>query len=492
MSVNNMSQTKQVDSASHYPMDAIARIKQIVGDDGWLSSPDDAAPYLSEQRGLYFGKTYLVVRPRSTEEISEVIAECAKAGIAVIPQGGNTGLCGGAVPPENGRNIVLSLSRMRNVRSIDSENFTVVVDAGCVLADIQQVADQHDRFFPLSLGAEGSCQIGGNLSTNAGGMQVLRYGNMRELTLGLEVVLADGRILDLLRGLRKDNTGYDLKHLFIGAEGTLGIITGATLRLYPKPVSVATAYVSLNSLDSVIALLNLARKESGDQMTVFEFMPRFGVDIAVRNIPDVRDPLPGEIQWYVLMELSSSVNDGHLDSVLESLLGVALESGVVVDAVIATSETQRASMWRIREAIVQAQKFEGASIKFDVSVPVSSIPIFVAQAIASCLEAMPSVRPLAFGHCGDGNVHFNLAAPINDDGSFADWTSIFNTIIFDLVTAHNGSISAEHGIGKSKRDALGIYKSFTEIDVMRRIKIALDPLNLMNPDKVIPELPINH
>jgi D-lactate dehydrogenase (cytochrome) len=468
--------------------EALARIKAVVGPAGWLSVPADVAPYLIEQRGLYRGQTSLVVRPASTREVSEVVAICNEANITIVPQGGNTGLCGAAVPPENGSNVVLSLSRMRQVRSVDPDNFTITVDAGCVLAEIQQAADAHDRLFPLSLGAEGSCQIGGNLSTNAGGIQVLRYGNTRELTLGLEVVLADGRVLDGLRALRKDNTGYDLKQLFIGAEGTLGIITGATLRLFPKPVAAATAYVSLPSIDAVIQLLSLSRKHTADLLTAFEFMPRFGVDIATRHVAGVRDPLPREDDWYVLMEVSTSADDGHLDAMLESLLAAALEAGLITDAAIAASDVQRRAMWRIREALVEAQKFEGTSIKYDVSVPVTSIPAFVASASAACRALVPGARPLAFGHCGDGNVHFNLAAPVDDDGSFATWSPAFDSVVFDLVQSYKGSISAEHGIGKTKREALRTYKSVTELDVMRRIKAALDPKMLMNPDKVIPAL----
>ncbi len=466
--------------------ETLEQIKDVVGPGGWLSDERDIAPYLSEQRGLYHGSTRLVVRPANTREVSAVLALCSRARLAVIPQGGNTGLCGAGVPPADGQNIVLSLSRMRAIRSIDPGNFTIIVDAGCILADVQRAAAEHDRLFPLSLGAEGSCQIGGNLSTNAGGIQVLRYGNMRELTLGLEIVLADGRVLDCLRTLRKDNTGYDLKQLFIGAEGTLGIITGAALRLFPKPVATVTAYVSVPTLGSIISLLSLSREKTGDQLTAFEFMPRFGVDIAVRHVHDVHDPLPGTADWYVLMELSSSVNDGHLEAMLESLLAAALEAGLIADAAIAANEKQRAAMWRVREALVEAQKFEGASIKFDVSVPVTSIPEFVEEAARACLAIVPSARPLAFGHCGDGNVHFNLAAPVGDDGGFVDWTPALNTAVFDMVGKYRGSISAEHGIGLTKREALGTYKSGTELDIMRAVKAALDPLNILNPDKVIP------
>lgn len=464
---------------------ALERIKAIVGPAGWLDEPQDVEPHLREQRGLYVGATSLVVRPDNTRQVSQVVALCAEAGIIVVPQGGNTGLCGGAVPSAEGTNIVLSLSRMRRIRALDADNFTITVDAGCVLADVQRAADGANRLFPLSLGAEGSCQIGGNLSTNAGGIQVLRYGNMRELALGVEVVLPDGRVLEGLRSLRKDNTGYDLKHLFIGAEGTLGIITAATLRLFPKPVATATAYVSLQSTEDVISLLSLARSHTADQLTAFEFMPRFGVDIATRHIEGVRDPLPGAAPWYVLMEVSTSSGDCDLDGMLESLLGAAIERHLVIDAAVAKTQQQRIDMWRVREALVEAQKFEGASIKYDISVPVTSIPGFVRDAMAACRAVLPQVRPLAFGHCGDGNVHFNLAAPVGDEGTFAPMSAIFDKIVFDLVSANSGSISAEHGIGLTKRDALAFYKSTTELDLMRRIKCALDPQMLMNPDKVL-------
>ena len=468
---------------------ALGRIKSIVGAGGWLEAPEDVRPHLAEQRGLYRGRTLLVVRPASVEEVSQVVATCADAGIAIVPQGGNTGLCGAAVPPEDRPNVVLWLGRMRRIRSIDPGNFAITVEAGCILAEIQAQADAHDRLFPLSLGAEGSCQIGGNLSTNAGGMQVLRYGNARELTLGLEVVLPDGRVLDCLRGLRKDNTGYDLKQLFIGAEGTLGIVTAATLRLFPKPTTRATAYAAVPTLEAVVGLLALARARSGDQLTVFEFLPRFGVDIAVRHVADVRDPLPGGSPWYVLMELTSAAPDSRLDETVASLLELALERGLVTDAAVAASEQHRAAMWRVREGLVEAQRHEGGSVKFDVSVPVTSIPAFVAQAIDACLQVEPGARPLAFGHCGDGNVHFNLTAPVGDRGEFMALAPRFDDAVFGLVAAHGGSISAEHGIGLSKRAALARYKSATELDVMRRLKAALDPEGLLNPGKVLPGSP---
>lgn len=477
----------EVAPSAHSLDEAIEAIKNAVGAAGWLESPADVAPYLREQRGLYQGSTCLVVRPGCTAEVARVVTICAQYGLAVTPQGGNTGLCGAGVPSESQPNIVLSLARMRQVRVVDAENFTVTVDAGCVLAEIQQAAAEVDRLFPLSLGAEGSCQIGGNLSTNAGGIQVLRYGNMRELTLGLEVVLPDGRVLDGLRALRKDNTGYDLKQLFIGAEGTLGVITGATLRLFPRPVQFATAYAALRNIDDVIALLGLARRLTADQLTAFEFMPRFAVDIATRHIPGTRDPLPCSEPWYVLMEVSSSAKEADLNGQLEHVLTQAMDAGLVVDAAIASSDAQRQGMWKVREALVEAQKFEGSSIKFDISVPVTAIPEFVRRASAACLARESALRVLAFGHCGDGNVHFNLAAPVDDDGSFIRRSDEFASLVFDIVSALRGSISAEHGIGRTKRAAMGVYKSPVELDLMHRLKAAIDPLSIMNPGKMLPE-----
>ncbi|MES2535727.1 MAG: FAD-binding oxidoreductase [Pseudomonadota bacterium] len=466
---------------------AIERIKDIVGPLGWVDDTDAVAPYLREQRGLYQGNTLLVVRPASTQEVSETVQACAQAGIKVIPQGGNTGLCGAGVPPADGRNIVLSMSRMRRVREVDADNFSITVEAGCVLAEIQQEADRHDRLFPLSLGAEGSCQIGGNLSTNAGGLQVLRYGNARDLTLGLEVVLADGRILNILRALRKDNTGYDLKQLFIGAEGTLGIITAATLKLYPKPRAIATAIVALPSVDAVIALLALARSETADQLTAFEMIPRFGVAIAVRNVAGVTEPFTQLYPWYVLMEVSTSAPKGNLDEVLETLLSEGVERGLIIDAAIAMNQRQRSAFWKIREGMVEAQRAEGPSMKYDISVPVTSIARFIEAASSAALAMLPDVRPFAFGHCGDGNVHFNLSAPASGEHTaFLALAKQFDKTVFDIVHAFGGSISAEHGIGLTKREMMGIYKTPTELEVMQRIKAALDPAMLFNPDKVLP------
>jgi FAD/FMN-containing dehydrogenase len=472
-------------------MDTIAntlldRLKAIVGPGGFIDDPADMERYLVEERGLYRGATPLILRPAATAEVAAIVKLCATAGISIVPQGGNTGLCGGAVPWADGRSILVSLSRMNRVRAIDPLDFTITVEAGCVLADIQQAAEQADRLFPLSLGAEGSCQIGGNLSTNAGGIAVLRYGNMRDLTLGLEVVLPDGEIWDGLRVLRKDNTGYALKHLFVGAEGTLGIITAATLKLFPHPVEIETAFLGLRRVTDVMALFAHAREASGDQLTAFELIPRIGLEFATRHIAGVSDPLAEPYPWYVLMEMSSSRRDSGLRASLEAFLGDSMAAGLIADGTIAESAARALALWRIREGVVEGQKPEGGSIKHDVSVPVSQVAAFITRAMEAVTDRLPGIRPVAFGHVGDGNVHFNLSQPLGaDKGAFIDRWAEFNTIVHDLVVSMNGSISAEHGIGRLKREELTHYRSAIELDLMRKIKRALDPANLMNPGKII-------
>ena len=462
------------------------RIKQVVGPQGWLEERSDIEPYEVEWRGLYHGKTALVVRPATTEQVAEVVKLCAEAGLPIVPQGGNTGLCGGGVPAEDGRNIVLALGRMNKVRAVDPANFTITVEAGVILADIQRIAAEHDRLFPLSLGAEGTCQIGGNLSTNAGGVQVLRYGNTRELTLGLEVVLPDGRIWNGLRTLRKDNTGYDLKQLFVGAEGTLGIITAATLRLFPKPHATATAFVALPDVDAVMRLFGQARAATGDQLTAFELIPRIGLDMAMRHVNGVVDPLEQPYENYVLMEVSTASPHADVAATLEGLLEEALEAGTVIDGTIAASAAQRNAFWLIREGMVEGQRFEGGSIKHDIAVPVASVAEFLKRAIAAVTERLPTIRPVAFGHCGDGNIHFNLSQPLGADTEafLARWEE-FNDIVHGIVAALNGSISAEHGIGRLKREELTHYKAPLELELMARVKNALDPRHIMNPGKVV-------
>jgi FAD/FMN-containing dehydrogenase len=466
--------------------EALTRIKALLGLKGFIADAAGMAPFLEEERRLYHGAARLVLRPSSTAEVAEIVRLCAASRLPIVPQGGNTGLVGAAVPPEDGGAVLLSLGRLNRVRAIDPVDFTITVEAGCVLADVQRAAEEVDRLFPLSLGAEGSCQIGGNLSTNAGGIAVLRYGNMRDLTLGLEVVLPDGRVWDGLRALRKDNTGYDLKHLFIGGEGTLGIITAATLKLFPRPREVETAFLALGRVEDAMALFARARKASGDQLTAFELIPRLGLEMAMRHTPGVADPLSALSPWYVLLEVSSSQSESGLRGALEAFLAEAMGEGLVGDGVIALSSEQANALWRIREGMVEGQKHEGGSIKHDVSVPVSKVAEFIVKAIAAVEAKLPGIRPIAFGHVGDGNVHFNLSQPKGADTAvfLARWAE-FNHIVHDLVQRFGGSISAEHGVGRLKRDELPRYKSALELELMRRIKHALDPDGLMNPDKVL-------
>ncbi|HEY1433088.1 MAG TPA: FAD-binding oxidoreductase [Stellaceae bacterium] len=464
---------------------ALGRIKEAVGPRGWIADPAEQEPYLTEARRLWHGATRLVVRPASTEEVAAVVRICAEAKLPIVPQGGNTGLVGGGVPPEDGRNIVLALGRMHRIRAIDPVNFTMTVEAGCVLAHLHEAAAAVDRLFPLSLGAEGSCQIGGNLSTNAGGIAVLRYGNTRELVLGVEVVLPDGQIWDGLRGLRKDNTGYDLKQLFIGGEGTLGIITAATLKLFPKPREIETAFLALSRVENVMGLFARARAATADQLTAFELIPRAALDLALEHIPGTIDPLAEPYPWYVLLEMASSETESGLRKLLERLLETALEEDLVADGVIAESGQQAKQLWQIREAIVEAQLYSG-SIKHDVSVPVSRVAEFILRATAGVTERLPGIRPMAFGHVGDGNIHFNLTQPEGADTAayLARWQE-FNDIVHGVVRELRGSISAEHGVGRLKRDEITHYKSPIEIELMRRVKRALDPGNIMNPGKLV-------
>jgi len=477
---------KTGDTGGRPPAEALRRIREIVGPKGWSDDPAELDPLLRDQRGLYVGRTALLVRPATTDEVSAVVAACAEHRIAIVPQGGNTGLCGGATPHESGTEILLSLTRLNRVRATDPGNYTMTVEAGCVLADIQAAAESADRLFPLSLGAEGSCQIGGNISTNAGGVAVLRYGNMRDLVLGLEVVLPDGQVWDGLRGLRKDNTGYDLKQLFIGAEGTLGVVTAAVLKLFPRPQDVQTAFVALRDLDAAIELLAAARMASGDAVTSLELIPRLALDFAIRHVGGVADPLREVYENYVLVEFSGSRPEGGMAANMEAFLADAFEKGLVLDAAIAQSEAQRAEMWRIREAIVEAQKFEGGSIKHDVSVPVDRSPDFIRRAVAAVEAAMPGIRPLPFGHIGDGNIHFNLSQPpdMDRDAFLARWGEM-NRIVHDIVAGLGGSISAEHGLGRLKREEIARYKSALEIELMRSVKAALDQQGIMNPGKVV-------
>ncbi|MBF9234384.1 FAD-binding oxidoreductase [Microvirga alba] len=440
-------------------------------------------PYLVETRGLYRGSALAVVRPRDREEVAFVVSECARAGIPIVPQGGNTGLVGGGVPFGG---VVLSLARLDRVREIDGSNATITVEAGCILRSVQDAADAAGYLFPLSLASEGSCRIGGNLATNAGGTAVLRYGNMRELTLGLEVVLADGRVWNGLKGLRKDNTGYDLRDLFIGSEGTLGVITAAVLKLFPKPQARVTAFVATASPHQALRLFERLREGAGDQLTAFEYMPDFGLEIVLKHKPGAVRPLTGRHASYALIELSSPQKDADLQGRLETILGAAMEDGLVDDAVLGASEAQSLALWSLRESLSEVQRLEGGSIKHDVAVPVSRVAEFIEVATKACEADMPGVRVCAFGHFGDGNIHFNLSQPVHMDKQafLAEWGR-FNHMVHDIVHAMNGSISAEHGIGLIKRDELSLYKDPVALDLMRTLKQTLDPHNILNPGKVV-------
>jgi D-lactate dehydrogenase (cytochrome) len=461
------------------------RLRQIVGPQGYLTDPADIAPHLVEGRKLFHGKTALVLRPGSTQEVAEIVKACAEAGLPIVPQGGNTGLVGGGVPSEDGHNVVLATARLNRIREVDAANFTMTVEAGCILAAIQEEALRHDRLFPLALAAEGSCQIGGNISTNAGGIQVLRYGNTRELVLGLEAVLPDGQIWNGLRGLRKDNTGYDLKQLFIGAEGTLGIVTAAKLKLFPAPHDSATAFVALPDVEAAMNLFARARSATGDQLTAFELMPRIGVEMMVRHMGGV-DPLTEAYPFYALIELTSSNADAGLGATMEALLAKALEDELVPDGAIAASGAQAKAFWHLREGLSEVQGFEGGSIKHDVSVPVSAVAPFMREATAACLARLPGIRPVPFGHAGDGNIHFNLTQPVGaDKQAYLERWGEFNELVHGIVARYGGSISAEHGIGLLKRDVLPHYKSALELELMARIKRAFDPQDLMNPGKLL-------
>ncbi|NBB82980.1 MAG: FAD-binding protein [Alphaproteobacteria bacterium] len=463
---------------------ALDRIKQAVGPKGWTDDPDGLDPFNREWRGRYRGAARFAVMPATTEEVSAVLGIAYAAGIPVVPQGGNTGLVGGAVTGAS--EIVLSTRRLDRIRAIDPANATITVEAGVVLQAIQDAAAEHDRLFPLSLGAEGTCQIGGNLATNAGGTGVLRYGNTRDLVLGLEVVLPDGRIWHGLTGLRKDNTGYDLKHLFVGAEGTLGVITAAVLKLFPKPRQWQTAFCAVPDPQAAVDLLARMRDGSGDMVTTFELIARTPLAFAVAHVDGATDPLAEPSPWYVLVELTSSVADAPLRDQLETVLGAAFEDGLVTDAAIAESGQQRDALWFIREAIVEAQAFEGGSIKHDISVPVSAVPAFLDRALAKVEEIVPGARPCPFGHVGDGNLHFNISQPAgaDRDAFLAEWDRVAEAV-HDIAVDLGGSISAEHGIGLLKRAELARRKDPVALDLMRAVKQAVDPKGLMNPGKVV-------
>ena len=466
---------------------AVERIRRRLGPAACLETPQDVAPFVVDFRGLYRGATPLVACPASTADVAAVLATCNELGVAVVPHGGNTSYCGGATPGEFGDEIVLSLRRMNRLREVDPDNFSISVEAGCLLTDVQAAAESVDRYFPLSLGSEGSCQIGGNLSTNAGGLNAVRYGVTRELVLGLEVVLADGRVIDGLTSLRKDNTGYDLRDLFIGAEGTLGVITAASLKLFPRPRTVETAFLAVPDIGAAVQLLARLRAATGDGVTSFEFLPRIAVELTAQHVPGVTDPLERPYESYVLCEISTAREDPALRSLLEASLEQAMADGIVLDAVLAESLAQRAALWKLRESVPEAQRAEGASIKHDVSVPIAALPRFMAEASAAVLALVPNGRMVAYGHVGDGNLHFNVSVPLSGDAElFMAQAPAIHAVVHAIVRQHRGSISAEHGIGRLKRADLARFKGAVDLDVMRAIKHALDPNGILNPGKVLP------
>lgn len=463
----------------------IAALSHALGT-GQVLTGADALPYAQDWRGRYRGEPVCVARPADVGQVAETVRLCAQAGVAIVPQGGNTGLCGGATAHAGQGEVVVSLSRLNRIVGIDRDNATLTAQAGCTLASIQQAARQAGLLFPLSLASEGSCQIGGNLSTNAGGVQVLRYGNARELTLGLEVVLPDGRIWSALRGLRKDNTGYDLKQLFIGAEGTLGIITAATLKLFPLPRAQAVAWVAVPDPHAALALLRHMQRQCVDVLQAFELVGRPAFDMVLRHIPGSSDPLRAPWAWAVLIELAGAECDAPLLARMESALAAAMQAGWVDDAVIAADLTRIERLWVLRESISEAQRIEGFSIKHDISVPVSRVPEFIDRAHQALSEAFPDLRIVVFGHLGDGNLHFNPSFPdAQRNASLVADPEPVTRCVYDLVSQLGGSFSAEHGVGQLKRTELARYKSEVELDLMRALKRTFDPSNLMNPGKLL-------
>ena len=464
----------------------VASLVAMLGPGVVSTDPAELEPLLTDHRKLYRGRALALATPRSVEQVSRILSWCNAMRIGVVPQGGNTGYCGGATPDESGTQLLLSLRRLSAVRSVDPLNYSMVVEAGCTLAAVQDAAARAGRFFPLSLGSEGSCQIGGNLSTNAGGTHVLRYGMARELVLGLEVVLADGRVLSTLGALRKDNTGYDLRGLFVGAEGTLGVITAASLRLFPPPAATATAFAAVADPRAAVELLARLRAATGDHVSSFELMPRIGIELVLRHLPGTRDPLDTASGWYVLAEVTSPRAGEDVDALLEGGLAAAMDQGEVTDAALARSDADRQAFWRIRESIPEAQRRDGASLKHDVSVPVAALPEFLEQASAWVAGNVPEGLLVAYGHVGDGNLHFNInQAPGTSPAALKAREESIRRAIHDLVRDFHGSFSAEHGIGRLKVGELARYAPPVELGLMRAVKRALDPNGIMNPGKVL-------
>lgn len=463
----------------------LQKLKNALGPKGWIEDKEIIEPYLLEERGLFRGESSLLLKPENTEEVSKILKLCNEYNIKVVPQGGRTGLCGGTIPSENGQEIMLSLERMNKIKDLNEANFTITVEAGCILNTIQNIADEKNFLFPLSLASEGSCTIGGNLSTNAGGINVLRYGMARDLVLGIEVVLANGEIWSNLTSLRKDNRGYDLKQLFIGSEGTLGIITSAVLKLFPAPRNIETALFAIPNTDAAIELLGLARNASADLLNAYELVSRIGMEMVIKHIPGAKEPIKDKYEWYVLIEFSSS-SKNNLRQQMEDLFELALNKKIVFDGVIAESTQQRKELWVLRDGLNEAQKPEGGSIKHDISVPINNVSKFIDSASKCVKKFIPSSRVVAFGHIGDGNIHFNISQPLKQDkNEFLNKWNDVNKLVFDIVESLNGSFSAEHGIGKLKRKELRTYNPKIEIDLMKSIKSTFDPNNILNPGKVL-------
>ena len=478
-----MSETSKLRPPTADTLDALVR---IVGETNAIHDAADMAPYLTEWRDRYRGRAALVLKPGSTDEVSAIL-KCANETLtAIVPQGGNTGLVGGQIPFESGSEVIVSLERLTHVRDIDLASNSMTVEAGLTLALAQQVAESAGRLFPLSLASEGSCQIGGVLATNAGGVAVLAYGNARELALGLEVVLADGRVWDGLKTLRKDNTGYDLKDLFIGSEGTLGIITAAVLRLFPKPMERVTCMVGLNDLERALDFFARVHDAAGPMLTAFEVLPRIGIEFVVKHAEKTRDPFPSSYPWYLLLELTSPRVTEEPQQLAEALLQKAIEEDEVADAIIATSLKQAQDLWRLRELMSEMQKFEGGSIKHDVSVPVAKVPELISRANQLVELMIPGARPVPFGHLGDGNIHYNVSQPVNMDKAvfLSNWEAL-NAAVHEIVLDLGGSISAEHGIGRMKADLLPHAKGAIAMDLMRKIKTSFDPNGILNPGKIL-------
>lgn len=468
------------------PSSLLDRFVAIVGERNALTDPADQAAHLTEWRDLYRGETPVVLKPGSTAEVSAILSLADESGTTIVPQGGNTGLVGGQIPMPGRGEVVLSLARLNRIRTVDPAGNTIAVEAGVTLDAVHRAAEAVDRLFPLTLASQGSCQIGGNIATNAGGTAVLSHGNTRALVLGLEVVLADGRVWNGMRGLLKDNAGYDLKQLFIGSEGTLGVVTAAVLKLRPRPRETSVAIAGLSSPEAALALLQTAQAEAGGDLTGFELMIGEGLAFALRHLPGARDPLSARHAWYVLLEVASGRGDGSARRAMEAALSTAIESGAVDDAVVAESLAQADAFWALRHGMSEVQKHEGGSIKHDVSVSVADVPAFLAEAIAAVREAFPGCRPVPFGHMGDGNIHFNVSQPVGADKAayLAEWDRM-NAVVHGVVQRFHGSVAAEHGVGRLKRDLIAGLKDPVELALMRTLKQALDPKGILSPGRVL-------